>query len=154
MKLFSENTPNILAKICPGACAIKYCSSSSDTISVSTSHMLRRGGEALSRAEPPAGPPKLELLQFSCKDPEIFAKTAPNAKVGKTSSERTKLEREHHDPRPVKGSFSARKIFLHFSLAPSEAKCIYLHFGSFSANSDGWIARYLHFCEIIFRKCA
>ena len=100
VKLFSENNPSILAAICPGVCAIKYCSSSTGTISVSTSHMFTCRGEALSRAEPPAGPLKLELLQFSCNEPEISATTAPNAKAGKTSSERTKLEREHHDPRP------------------------------------------------------
>ena len=32
------------------------------------------GGEALSRAEPPAGPPKLKMLQFSCKQSEISSK--------------------------------------------------------------------------------
>ena len=66
MKIFSEKAPSIWPTICPGVCAIKYCSSSTEEISVSTSHMLCCGGEALSRAEPPAGPPKLKLLQFSC----------------------------------------------------------------------------------------
>ena len=45
--------------MCPGVCAIKYCSSSTGTISVSTSYMLRGGGDALSRAGPPAGSPKI-----------------------------------------------------------------------------------------------
>ena len=109
-------------------------------------------GEDLSRAKPPAGPLKLKLLQFSCNEPQILATTAPNAKVGKTSSERTKLEREHHDPEPWSRSFSARKIFLDFSLTPSEAECNYLHFGSSSAKSLDRIARYLHFSENIFGK--
>ena len=106
-EIILENNPNIIAAICHGACAIKYCSSSTGTISVSTSHVLIiRGGESLSRAEPPAGPPKLKMLQFSCKQSEISATMIPNAKVGKTSSERTKLEREQYDPWPWESSFS------------------------------------------------
>ena len=120
--MFSNS--RILATICPGVCAMKYCSSSTGTISVSTSHMLRFGGEALSRAEPPAGPLKFKMLQFSCKQPEISPTIGPNRKVGKTSNERTKLEREHHDPRPCPRSFSARKIFPDLSLSGSQANTI------------------------------
>ena len=40
VKIFLENAPSILATICTGVCAIKYCSSSSEWISVSTSQVL------------------------------------------------------------------------------------------------------------------
>ena len=56
--------------------------------------------------------------------------------------------------RPCPRSFSARKILLDLSLAPSEAQYLFLGSGSFSAKSLDRILRYLHFCEIIFGKCA
>ena len=153
VKLFSRISPRFLASICSGVCAIKYCSSSTDEISVSTSHMLYiLRGEALSRAEPPAGPLKFKMLQFSHNGSEIPNQSGDFEKVWISSSERTILERERHDLQPWPRSFSARKIFPDLSLTGSQTTCNYLHFDSFSAKSVDRIARYHHFCEIIFGK--
>ena len=101
---------------------------------VSTSHVLSFsfGGEALSRAEPPAGPPKLNLLQISRKECDFSASW----------------------PRPGILSFSARKIFPDVSITGSETTYIYLDFDSFSAKSLDRIVRYPHFCPKIFGKSA
>ena len=55
-----ENPPSIFDTICPRF-VLTGIALRVEIISVSTSHMLRFGGEALSRAEPPAGPLKFNV---------------------------------------------------------------------------------------------
>ena len=57
------------------------------------------GGEALSRAEPPAGPLKFRMLQFSYNDTEIWAQTAD---LDSSRSPREKFSQTSplHHPKP------------------------------------------------------
>ena len=57
-------------------------------------------------------------------------------------------------PKPWPQSFSGCRIFLDLSLSESETTYKNLGIGSFSSKSDHRSARYLHFCENIFRKRA
>ena len=111
--------------------------------------------------EPPAGPPKLHYTStartffkfwpISITNDEVIAKSQIHRK---TSTERTKLEREHSWREPWPCSIFCSQIFWNLSLSECETTCIFLESDSFSRKSLDRIARNLHFCQIIFGKSA
>ena len=80
VKIFSRISPRILATICPGVCAIKYCSSSTGTISVSTSHMLCLGAKPFPRLSPRQGRWNLKCFNVHVSIPKFRPQLARTEK--------------------------------------------------------------------------
>ena len=75
-----------------------------------------------------------------------IAKTSKNVDWANKNREWSTFRKSFHQ------SFSGCRIFLDRSLSESETKLPELQLVQFSAKSDGWIARYHHFCKNIFPK--
>ena len=94
VKYFFENPPSTFAAICLALCPLKCCSSSGKASPSlqAICEFISFGRSTFPGAEPPAGPLKFRMLQFSCNDLQIRAQTAdlissrsPREKISQTS---------------------------------------------------------------------